>query len=1051
MSDSYPLNNSDPTIFQAELVQPPERTGSVKYVLLGCGGALLILVVMLGLIGWVAYKNFVAESNVEGAIGKPRVIDQSSKRTTTAMRFRVPQGTPLPPEKIQELEQAIAEIMRCGENTEKLREWISIDGFIRHMHQSGEVSNLSFLQKRAIHRQCSKVTHGPTTFTHFRIVDVADSSADLGADEFTVYLYVWDQPVASEQYCFWLVRESNQWKLSDWESVTAGISEATSYAKLVRLQSEPGIAEYYRGLNLLAQAYDAEVAEDKTGCTQKLNMCDALAVHPEFHDYYCYYLGQSWMNIDLVRAKRAFSRIRDNQPTPGKEFGLMMVAEQEREHAKTVEHAERFQELVGYSPNAARSWVRAKVQLDESDEAKQGLQELIQRFPEDDSAVAEVFEIQKDVDEQFVDEVLSSSEKPAELAMRMSYYLRGHQQVPKLRAIQRWLESKADVSGTAEYLKGLGHDCLWEFDETVAAYRAAIAIADDVNRQKFQRALNTVYFSRGEPMVAYLTAANKLDCLNLLLEGNEYDEKELDYEQLTSILNEAESDFPESHIPNYHRGLLFFERKDYEAAKQQFLMAKSKINGDESIGESIDDNLAQVEAMTGDVVRVFKNRPDMADYFPSLAHALAETGEMGRLGVLIEIHRVAKPDDYLLNFYDSLDWAHQGRYQPVIDIVESPTPSVAETETDWQKSVAKGTAISWLVEQNHWRACLAAPGRKPAMFKALISELDRRGRTVDVNELLARHVELDYPLEDRFGVLAKQLIANQNDSELIRVCTLISPSGWEQVSEYEANPIYLSWLRACVRADDLEEADRIAELLQTNHDNAYGKLLLSVVRGEVDQAAELIPQLMEDRWSWEKLIWFDEMQPWREDPAFHELQKKLAPWLPDKLGQYSTTILTTTPVKLTLEQIQEALASIGQAGVEATQLDSADLKFDGGIFLFYLGNRKGVISSPTSSSFPRNQPDVSKDAQQVIAAANGEFVVTLFDSEHRADSARFVYDLAAALCLENASCVLEYPRMRLLCVKDEKQFQTLPGFDEFEARAKIENLVLEMDLNRPGD
>ena len=106
MSNTNPTNNTEPAVYQAELVLPPDRTSSVKYVLLGCAGAVALFVLVLGIIGWIAYKKIVTGADAAGTLGNVRVIDQESKRRMTAMRFTTAQKLQ-PSKTLKELEQAI--------------------------------------------------------------------------------------------------------------------------------------------------------------------------------------------------------------------------------------------------------------------------------------------------------------------------------------------------------------------------------------------------------------------------------------------------------------------------------------------------------------------------------------------------------------------------------------------------------------------------------------------------------------------------------------------------------------------------------------------------------------------------------------------------------------------------------------------------------------------------------------------------------------------------------------------------------------------------------
>ena len=430
---------------------------------------------------------------------------------------------------------------------------------------------------------------------------------------------------------------------------------------------------------------------------------------------------------------------------------------------------------------------------------------------------------------------------------------------------------------------------------------------------------------------------------------------------------------------------------------------------------------------------------------------MTKKGDMEQLGQLVEIQRAKNADDLLAHSYSALISAHQGRYQQAIEIIEKADSPDVESDATWQRNYGQQIVVSWIVKRDHWRACLAEAGSSSPVYKAFLTELNRNERNSEVRELLTRHEVLDLPLEDRFPVLIEQLRNSQNDAEMIRVCELMRSLALKQLPNYEATRIYMAWLRACIRSNDLVEANRIGELLYADHDNECGKLFLSVVQRDFRKASELVPQLDNARWSMREFFWCEEMRPLREDPAFHDLNKKLAPYLEDHFGQHFTSILTTTPVKLTLEKVQRTLVPTGLVTESASQLNAADFNFDGDIFLFSLGDQKGMISASTTRWSPSESAELSTSERQAIETAKGELTVTLFDPERLVDSSRVSYELARELSYENATCAYAYPNMLLLCPTSESAIRTLPGFDEFTKRARIEYLDLNTNLPQPGD
>jgi tetratricopeptide (TPR) repeat protein len=271
-----------------------------------------------------------------------------------------------------------------NENLTAAYKRIDQEAFFDQMDRSQQFK-LNLPTRRNLSADFRDVTSGPEWYDNFHIISI-EELGDSPANEFLVYLYAWDDNSYNSNVPirFWVKRDKSRWKISDWEKLNHGISEATEYAVLFDIDQNGNTLQNYYDLH--QSCYDAEVDSgngDDDSAKQKL---DGIST----------YVDKRVRPSSLLRIANAYivagytkeaidtlNKARNPERAPGIFYRLAQCHQAMDRPDEAIRHIDQYLKILGFTPQAMSLKAEILASLDRKTEAINALETLANTFPED--------------------------------------------------------------------------------------------------------------------------------------------------------------------------------------------------------------------------------------------------------------------------------------------------------------------------------------------------------------------------------------------------------------------------------------------------------------------------------------------------------------------------------------------------------------------------------------------------------------------------------------------------------------------------------------------
>jgi hypothetical protein len=854
----FPPNHASPV---------PEKRSSVLVVLAVVGGFLLLLLGLIGGAIWLM-MNMDKGSNREEAVATTDVPTRDpmsslalgpAKWRTVAEAFREP-GSDVSAKTRLAVKSSLDEIIKASETDDGdvMRKFIHQDGFLDQMVRS-KWCTLNIFDRANIKRSFDMATDGPTGFYKFKI----SSILRIDEDEAIVYLYLWGNDDAVREYCFWMRESGNKWKLTDWESLRVGISEAAIYALLVEKQETAQIQNYYKATELTSNAFAMLYEGEEKEAIEKFQESFQITMHQRLQ-------GSSQMSngfglaqaYDWEKSTTAFEQIKDKEVTPGAYYGLSLVHYRQENYEESIANVDKYLNQVGVSPSAMRIKANALFELEKRDEAIDVLKELISLVPEDDTALESLVSwLPNSRTDELID-ILGDNDASVETALslaRKTYLFEGDAMINTLAKI---VESNGGGKAKSFELKALAAQNKYEYPQAAEHFLSAMNAESDPESIE---SIQDQYLSLMNAMERDVEGlqGSKLKGKAFEFLTDEYNEFETQPEIKLALVNEGRKQNIKSNLLDYVEANVLIEQNKLEEARSLLQSGLKKAQElEKSTGETLDDGASgtatsyayllrsvlmdlddskQALLVGGNRISSFNQvagRLRQRKKYEELESVVADfrswddtnpkkpasNSDSAESAVSVEYMEDPK---HLIRFYDAVVLLHKGDKTALATLFEF----LVDQKTVALQYETRATIADWVTQNSDWASAVKSlpksltdseQGREALsnLFANIFAEQLADESYTDIEDLVEIHqsmnLEKELPAQWKMEVAKKQ----ENDKSFIQIAESLSEQDWDAMSYYSRASFESHWIDALLRQGKNSDATKTAERIGENKEDS---------------------------------------------------------------------------------------------------------------------------------------------------------------------------------------------------------------------------------------
>jgi hypothetical protein len=794
-----------------------------------------------------------------------------------------------------------------SEDLPALAALLDFDRFLQRMDQTGALTGWTSRDRRELKKQLQDELEPERQWERLTAVAVIQRPEE--PELRTVYALGWTEDEGDEaEWRLWLAPSESGWALYDWERLDTGMSEArrwSVYAQYADGSQLDGVYRWSDAINQAARLVDS----DREAAYAALRRAEASSFPSEMADYCLLFTGYHWQGFgQMDDAKRCYERVRNPDQTPGAYYGLMNCAEG-RDPPEALEHAARYESLVGPSPQLCRTKARVLERLGDKDAAAAEWRKIASMQPDDTEALGELLILLPPEKKPEFFTRLDSLANPVAAADELANSI-GYRDYDGLMLLVEYVQAKSPNSPRAARLQGFAAERDGDYERAAEFYRQAFTSEtdEDSGAEYVYNYLDAMAMA-GRGVEAYRDAPDPVDAFEYLVSGYEDGEASIstkEFEELVALHRQLQ---PEDPWGAYYAAILAVEEEQYADAEQIVREALSP-EVDEDTRSLLNDQLAVALFHLQRGTEAYETLPPQDERFSQLANLAIFNDQWETLPALIELHRAANPQDPELEYAAGQIAEHEKRWD---DAASHYVRGKELAEEEYLKSRFQSLLRAAAMESGGWADFFQASDEFEDDFtyfaRAFTEGHDwdsleklfqlHRARGGDPQSLAHRDVEALWEL----GAYA----------EFADRARPVIEAGAKDDASWEFRSLADRRFAALLRLARWDDAQAVAQEQYDEEQDATWLAVVAAARGDSAAAQKFAEASLEADASGRSLYHHSDGGALFLDEEFAALHERHPPTLPYVVSETVAVFLLTEPLALDGETLTAAAGAAGGA------------------------------------------------------------------------------------------------------------------------------------------
>ncbi len=1018
----------------------PSHDRRVVRLLLVLAGVFLLLIVLCG--GLVAWSiGTFAGRGPSGSAGPAASLDEKYAAVAAAFNgdsLGADESRLVP---IRRLFDRITAATSSGDRAGFVQQ-IDTDRFLAEMQRSGAMQPLAFYEKPGAATWVRQSLYVPVLWQRYQFVHV-DFQPEM--TEAIVHAYFWGEDEEEYKLRWWLVRGERGWRAYDWELLGYTTRASKKMAVFYANDGDPRLEPYSDCLQALNEADRLMAEGDYQRAAEKIRQAQRMRVLPALQDDIRHQIANAWSRCGRQgETIQCYQRIASPEALPGALFGLALSYQNRGQHEKALEHASRYETLLGRSPAVSGLKGESLLALGRPDEAAAEFRKSLDVIP-DQPDVLDLLAFALDDDRKHVlTEYVAQTKDPVETAEVLAQSLAAYEESAAVEAIAQWLESIAPDSPARPYIAGLAKEADGDYAQAAERFQQAFTGESDPNKkeQYVWRYLDAMV-SAGQAVDGYLAAPGRAAAFEYLADFYYSGDLDIPEEDFSKLLQAHQESHPDDPWGYYYQGVLLAQQEKYDEAEKELAAGMAKTDDEETLGALRYERVWALHR-AGKGMEAYEKIEPAANTFRQLAGYYDGAGSADQIALLqslVEVHQAEHPDDPWLDFYAAIVEQHQKNYGEADRLFARACQKASE---DYVKSSFHGRRLDARIESGEFLDALEEVGPPEDTFAYLAGHFSRKRQWPEVELLIERYCQLNASSPQLRYWEAELLWQRKDYSGLVQRLAPWPEDQMRQLEPWQVSTLRDRLVRSYLQLGRSSAAMAIARAACEEEDDLLPMILVSARQGKVEETLELMQEHCPPQHVLTGAYNDEDVGPILRSEEFLPVRREYPPGLSYDAAAVSVVLLLSEPRRPDADQVRTALLPVLGEDLSVGTLP-ARRPTDGttslvstvpdGVYCLTFGSDR--FTGDDDSYQPEIRDEARKEA---LASHNAWLAIDASDANLLGEEAEFasVCRLTAALLDEDSLAVYFSDEGQLIVVdpatrealRSDEPRRTLPPADE---------------------
>jgi len=749
----------------------------------------------------------------------------------------------------------------------------------REMVASGKMKAVPFTSREFFINSLRGKAVDILDFDKYRIAHIDELP---GGKEALVYAYVSSEKSGTAEYCLWCVNDLGRWKAYDWEQLDRGIRGSYELAVVNADSSKFLYNDYIGAHDLLTEAAEADQWEDRDEIKRKIRLAESKRKIGYLQDQLWLSIAYAWGNLgEWKEALRCLDQISDSNKVPGVEMQRGWCYYGLDRHEEAIAHADKYEALIGRSPDVFDLRSICYDHLEQRDLAAQNYRGLLATTSDNRNAL---FGLARTVGGEQIEELkkqITLMSQPLTIAQELAQrftYARFFAGVDAMLALAK---QDAPESAAAVFIEGLQAEVNGDYKQAVKLYQQAIQKAadpDDVETYTYQ--LIDLCSNLDQPLWAYNLLDEKQETFDWLVGNYEEGEYGISFAELQKLLAAHQQTAPNDPTVLRFAAEALIGQKKYGEAIELLENARQQMEDEQA--QQLNYVLITAYAKAGREREALQKIELAKDTFDALAATLSQQEEFERLQQLVDLYRNSQTNDNSLARWESELLEHQGKPLEAIQKLQKVLKS--EPEDSWTKNLHQQKILELATQLPTAKAVIAKDSLvdQELVLRAIVAlvnkeEFEAARKLVELAQFYAGQNFRLRPLAE-----ARILIGEKNFAQAAAIMTdqwMLRIDSAESDSKLVAARLLV---RAARESGDLSRAEKYAQMIAEESGDTSELTRVACLQKNPVRLAELL----QENGVW-VLSYSGNLQNAFLDPVFDSVRRQYPPSFPNNPFDYS--------------------------------------------------------------------------------------------------------------------------------------------------------------------
>ena len=994
----------------------PSHDRRVVRVLLVLAGVFLLLVVLCGgLVAWWI-STFAGGGS---AAGPPESLEEKYAAVAAAFNGDSPGAGQSQLEPIRRLFDRITAATSTGDRAGFVRQ-IDTDRFLGEMRRSGAMQPLAFYEKPLAITWVRQSLFIPICWKRYKVVQV-QSQAD--ATEAVVYGYFWGQDEEEYQVRWWLSRGEQGWRVYDWEMLDYGMRASKELAIFYASDDDPRLEQYFACVQALGDANQLMADGDYEQAVEKISSAQRMSVLPAMRDDARLQIANTWSRCGHPsEAINCCRRVASLEALPGALSCLAVCYQGRGQHEKAIEHASRYEALLGRSPAVNGLQGESLLALGRPREAAAEFRKSLDVMPEQPDVLESLAFVLDDDQKHVLAEYLAGTKEPVETAEVLAQSLVIYEDSFGMEAIAQFLESTAPDSPARSYVAGLAAEADRDYARAAVQFQQAFTEESDPDkREQYVWRYLDVMVSAGQAVDGYLAAPDRAAAFEYLADFYSSGELDLPEEDFSRLLRVHRESYPEDFWGYYYQGVLLAEQEKYDEAEEEFAACMTRTDDEETLG-ALRYERVWAFYRAGKGMEAYEKIEPAADTFQQLAGYYDEAGSADQIALLkslIEAHQAGHPEDPWLDVYAAVVEQREKNYGEADRLFARAGQKASE---DYLKSNFRARRLDARIESGEFLDALEKVKPPEDTFVYLAGQFSQKQQWPEVELLVERYRQIDASSPPFRYWEAELLWQRERYSELAQRLAPWPEDLMRQLGFWQVSTLRDRLVRSYLRLDRPSAAMAIARAAYEENDELLPMILVSAWQGKVEETSELLSEHCPPQHVITEAYNDEDVGRILRGEEFLPVRRQHPPGLSYDAAALSVVLFLSEPRRLDADQVRTVLLPVLGEELSVATLPAhrpADgttsfvITVPDGVYCLTFGSDR--FAGDDDSYRPQIRDEARKEA---VAGHNAWLAIAASETNPVDEEAEFarVCRLTAALLGEDSLAIYFRDQQRLILV-----------------------------------